>query len=259
MVRALCLPVRRLKISHVSHLHLHQKTTTICTVAYFLPPLYCLLRASEIPWQRSKPYTQQTHLAPGIAFSDREKFLGRCEKHKATKPDRLFLLVKAIMRSWYLVSTLPCNPLPLVNATRKKQCWPWETGFEGVFLKARVCNWVEQQAAGFDGVRASTREAARVRVGTHGRKEGEQKDTREQKHTQRNSLTSVKHIRGRCAAGPAEPTARRFGRLWVLTQQPFGTDQASHHPDRSEWAQFFFFFFSSKNPLQSSAQPAPNH
>lgn len=48
----------------------------------------------------------------------------------------------------YLVRTLHCNPLPLVNATKKKKCWPWETqrlDFEGVFLEAWVCNWVERQ------------------------------------------------------------------------------------------------------------------
>lgn len=218
---------------------LNQKTTTICTVAYFPPPLYCLLRASEIPWRRSKPYTQQTHLVPGIVFlSDGEK------------QDRLFLFVKAITYSWHLASTLPCNPCPSGKCHKEKQCWPWETGggFEGVFLKAWVCNWVEQQAAGFDGVRG--------RVGTHRQKEGKQ-EIHTNKNTHRESPDFNKTHTWSAAAGPVEPTARRFGRLWVLTQQPFGTSQASHHPDRSEWAQFFFFLQEAPPVLSAARSKSP--
>lgn len=46
----------------------------------------------------------------------------------------------------YLVHTLHCIPLSLLNVTKKKQRWPWVTqtlDFEESFLEARVCNWVQ--------------------------------------------------------------------------------------------------------------------
>lgn len=81
-----------------------------------------------------------------------------------------------------------------------------------------------------------------------GKKEASRRYTRT-KNTHRETPDFNKAHTWSAAAGPVEPTARRFGRLWVLTQQPFGTNQASHHPDRSEWAQFFF------SPPRSPSSP----
>lgn len=125
----------------------------------------------------------------------------------------------------YLVRTLHCNPLPLVNATKKKKCWPWETqrlDFEGVFLEAWVCNWVERQGGWLWWCsRKHKGECVCVREHTD-KKRKKHRHTQTKRHThtcKRNprhrltSMHSAKHIHDR-QAGPVEATARRFGTLW---------------------------------------------
>lgn len=161
----------------------------------------------------------------------------------------------------YLVRTLHCNPLPLVNATKKKKCWPWETqrlDFEGVFLEAWVCNWVERQGGWLWWCsRKHKGECVCVREHTDKKKKKTQTYTNKETHThtcKRNprhrltSMHSAKHIHDR------QQDQWRQSPGGLVHYEVSGQPLAPHHPDGSEWARA-----SSKKPSSTPVQSAPRH